>query len=236
MNNATIAERLTRAIELDTPPIGLAFADNPPGSVAHPDRPAPSACAFWRMAERGVFYASAEAHFNCPIGAMVMGFRLTDQVQQTLGELMNSMCGCDYFGADEADKVPIIQPAARGILYGPLADLPLPPGLVLFWLTPRQAMLYNEAGGTASWAAGSPLATGRPACAALPNALSHDSAALSLGCAGMRTFTDVSEDRMLAVVPGSRVAAFADDLDRVIAANNTMLSYYQGRKAEFPVS
>jgi uncharacterized protein (DUF169 family) len=231
MGNASIAERLTRALALDTPPIALTFTDSQPESVGGPDRAVPSACSFWRLAERGVFYAAAEAHFNCPVGAMVMGFPLTDQVQQTLGGLMTSMVECGYFGADEADKVPSVQPSARGILYGPLADLPLPPGLVLFWLTSRQAMLWNEAARTASWAANSVLTTGRPACAALPTALTHDSPAISLGCAGMRTFTDIPDDRLLAAVPGPRIGALADDLDRVTAANGTMLAYYRDRKA-----
>lgn len=231
MTNKSIADRLSAALTLDPPPIALTFTDTPPAGVAGPDRVVPSACAFWRLAEQGVFYAPADTHYNCPIGAMVMGFSLTEQVQQTLGELMTSMCGCDYFGPEEADKVPAVAPSAAGILYGPLADLPLVPGLVLFWLTPWQAMLYNEAAGTASWAAGSPPTTGRPACAALPTALSHNSATISLGCAGMRTFTDIADDRLLAAVPGSRIESFADNLDRVIAANDTMLTYYQGRKA-----
>jgi uncharacterized protein (DUF169 family) len=231
MSNATIAERLTKLLALETSPVALTFTDSPPESVPGPDRAVPSACSFWRLAESGVFYAPADAHYNCAIGTMVMGFPLPDQVQQTLGNLMNSMCGCDYFGADETDKVPVIQPSANGILYGPLADLPVPPGVVLLWLSPRQAMLFNEAAGTASWATGAPLTTGRPACAALPAALSHDSAAISLGCAGMRTFTDVSDDKLLAAVPGDRIGDFVDDLDRVSTANDTMLTYYHERKA-----
>lgn len=231
MSNAALAERLTKLLSLETPPVALTFTDDPPESVPGPDQTVPSACSFWRLAESGVFYALADAHFNCPIGAMVMGFPLPDQVQQSLGDLMNSMCGCDYFGADEADKVPAIQPSASGILYGPLADLPVSPGLVLLWLSPRQAMLFNEAAGTASWAAGAPLTTGRPACAALPTALSHDSTAISLGCAGMRTFTDVSDDKLLAAVPGDRAGELAEDLARVTAANDTVLTYYNERKA-----
>jgi uncharacterized protein (DUF169 family) len=231
MRNADIANRVTEALALDTPAVALTFTDEPPESAGGPDRAVPSACSFWRLAERGVFYAPAEAHFNCPVGAMVMGFPLTDAVQETLGGLVTMMSGSGYLGADEAGQIPAVQHPARGVLYGPLADLPVPPEIVLLWLTPRQAMLYNEAAGTASWSGGSPLTTGRPGCAALPAALARDSAAMSLGCAGMRTFTEISDDRMLAVIPGNRIAAFADDLDRVAAANDTMLTFYQDRKA-----
>jgi hypothetical protein len=48
----------------------------------------------------------------------------------------------------------------------------------------------------------------------------------------MRTFTEIPDDRMLAVVPGDGIAAFADDLERITAANDTMLTFYRGRKAE----
>lgn len=232
MTNTDIANRVTEAFALDIPPIALTFTDKAPESVGGPDRAVPSACGFWRLAERGVFYAPAESHFNCPIGSMVMGFQLPDDVQQTLGELVTMMGGAGYLAADEAGKIPAVQHQAGGILYGPLADLPVPPGIVLFWLTPRQAMLYNEATGAASWSSGAPLTTGRPGCAALPAALASGSAALSMGCAGMRTFTEIPDDRMLAVIPGDGIAAFADDLERITAANDTMLTFYRGRKAE----
>lgn len=235
-NNPAIAARLTELLALETPPIGLTFTDSPPEQVAGPSRAVPSACAFWRLAESGVFYAPADSHYNCAVGAMVMGFQLPAEVQRNLSELMSSMGRCDYFGADEADKVPVVQPSAAGILYGPLADLPVPPGLVLLWLSPRQAMLFNEAAGSASWAASAPLTTGRPGCAALPVALSHDRAAISLGCTGMRTFTEVSDDRLLAVIPGARGGDFADSLDRIASANDTMLAYYSERKAAHAAS
>lgn len=230
MSNNTIAERLTTGLALEIPPIALTFTDTPPDGVASPDHPVPSACAFWRLAEQGVFYAPADAHNNCPIGAMVMGFPLTEQLQQQLGELVTSMCDTTYITPEEGDKIPGVQPSAAGILYGPLAEFPTTPGLVLFWLTPRQAMLYNEAAGTARWTQDSILSTGRPACAALPSALSSNSPTISWGCIGMRTFTDIPDDKLLAAVPGDHIESFLDDLERIITANHTMHTYYQAQK------
>jgi len=231
MSNQTIAERLTTALALDTPPVALTFTDTPPAGVPGPDHAVTSTCAFWRMAEQGVFYAPADAHYNCPLGAMVMGFPLPEAVQQGLGEAMGSMCDCSYLDPAEAAKVPTVQSSAAGILYGPLADLPMAPGLVVFWLTPRQAMLYNEAAGTASWTQDNALTNGRPACAALPTALSTGNPTLSWGCMGMRTFTEIADDRLLAAVPGNRIESFVDDLERTVASNVTMRAYYEGKKA-----
>ena len=74
-------------------------------------------------------------------------------------------------------------------------------------------MLNHEAAGTAAWTSDNPLTNGRPACAALPTALSSDSPTMSWGCMGMRTFTGISDDRLLAAIPGTRLSAFADDLE-----------------------
>jgi uncharacterized protein (DUF169 family) len=236
MSNHTVADRLIRALELDIKPVALSFTDAVPAGVSHPAGPVPSACSFWRMAESHVFYASAEAHHNCPVGAMVMGFPLGQELQQQVGELVTSMCECSYLAAEEGSKIPAVKHAAAGIMYGPLADIPGPPELVLFWLTPRQAMLYNEAAGAASWTSDPIVSSGRPACAALPSALTTGDPVISWGCMGMRTFTEIPDDCLLAAVPGARLEKFLDDLDRVVAANKTMREFYEGKKAALSAS
>lgn len=233
MNNQTIAERLTASLLLDLPPIALTFTDTPPDGIAGPSREVISSCAFWRLAEKGVFYAPADTHNNCPIGAMVMGFPLTAELQGELGKLVGSMCDCTYLSPDEGDKIPSVQASAAGILYGPLAEMPVAPTLVLLWLKPSQAMIYNEAAGTANWTRGSIKTNGRPGCAALPTALSSGSPTISWGCMGMRTFTEIEDDLLLAAIPGDRVGAFADDLDRIVTSNETMSKYYENKKAAF---
>jgi uncharacterized protein (DUF169 family) len=231
MTFASIAERLTAALSLDIPPVGLTFTSQPPDGVSVSDKIVPSACSFWRLAEQSVFYAPAEDHFNCPVGSMVMGFELPAEVQQQLGGLVGSMAECEYLDPAEAAKIPTVSPAAKGILYGPLADLPMAPDAVLLWLTPRQAMFHNEAAGAASWTQSAPLVTGRPACAVIPAAMSGSTPAMSMGCAGMRTFTEISDDRILAVIPGQLVESYAETLAQTMAANRTMLDFYEGHKA-----
>ncbi len=232
MDRPAIADRITTALALDTPPVALTFTDTPPAGVPAPAHPVTSTCAFWRLAEHGVFYATAQDHFNCLIGAMVMGFALPEQQQQELGEVVTTACECDYLDAAEPAQIPTNTQASTGILYGPLTDLPIDPDVVVAWLTPRQAMLYNEAAGSANWTTTDvPKTTGRPACAALPNAMSSHTATISLGCMGMRTFTEVSDDRLLAAIPGAELESFTDSLDRIAAANQKMQTYYEGRKA-----
>jgi uncharacterized protein (DUF169 family) len=231
---AHVANRLARALELESPAVALAFVDQSPPDVAELSSETPSACSLWRRAEGEVFYAPAAKHFNCAVGAMTMGFALDERAQARLGDVVGQMCACGYVGADEPARIPKVGRPAAGIVYGPLGDLPVEPDLVLVWLRPHQAMLFNEASGAASWAGLRHLPVlGRPACAALPHALAASEPALSLGCLGMRTFTEVSGDRMLAVIPRANLEAFVDALETTVAANRTMRAAYDAQKAAF---
>jgi uncharacterized protein (DUF169 family) len=226
------AAEISSLLDLQSPPVAVAFVEAPPAGVQQTTEVSPSTCGFWRMAERGVFYADAAQHFNCQVGSMVMGFDLPEQVMQQLGGLVETMCGCSYLAPEEGDKIPSVGGKAAGIVYGPLAEFPMQPGAVVLWLSPRQAMLFHEAAGTASWAAEPARVGSRPACAALPMAIQGQRPTLSLGCMGMRTFTEVADDRMLAVVPGNAVDSFVQALRTTMEANRAMQSFYEQRKAE----
>lgn len=234
MEGSRLAERIVDSLELELPPVALTFVDRVPDGVPSPPREVPSACSFWRDAEQGTFFASAAAHHNCAVGAMVMGFSLPTEVTQRLGELVTGMCEHGYLDENEASSIPAVDHQSAGIVYGTLAETSNVPSVVLFWVTPRQAMLCNEAVGAAHWTTPAPGLTGRPGCAALPVAMADSSPTLSLGCAGLRTFTGIAEDRMLLAVPGGELESFADAIEKLTAANAHMLDFYQGQREKFP--
>jgi uncharacterized protein (DUF169 family) len=227
MTLTDIARQLQSDLGLHNPPVALTFSDEPPENVAAPPGPVPSACSFWRAAERGTFFATAHDHYQCPVGSMVMGFELPEEVQQRLGDVVGGMCERQYISIGEPPKIPVVKSAHAGILYGPLAESTSPPDVVLLWVTPRQAMLCNEAMGTADWTAGYPATTGRPGCAALPLAMAEGAPSLSFGCAGLRTFTGIGDDQMLVAVPGTGLTAFAEAIGNVVAVNAQMTAYYK---------
>ena len=230
MSNQEVGATIIAALDLDPPPVALAFVDEPPAGIDTIRADLPSSCSFWRRAEQEVFYAPAEAHFNCPIGAMVMGFELPQPVANDLQQLVASMCDCGYITSDESAHIPAVQSRPKGIVYGPLSVFPLSAHAVVCWLSPIQAMIWNEAGGEARWDRDvSVPVTGRPACAALPAGINQNRPVLSFGCMGMRTFTDVAGDRMLATIPGALLAEFASKLQAMRSANDAMQSFYRGR-------
>lgn len=234
MKYEDVAAAISSRLQLASPAVALSFVEAAPTGMPIFDQDVPSACTFWRKAETGVFYASAEKHFNCPIGAMTMGFEMPNEVQQNLMSVVQQMCGVGYISPEEAANIPTVKKKKSGIVYGPLQAFPMEPDLVLMWLTPGQAMLYGEAAGTCRWTESMPAATfGRPSCAALPVAFDKSQATLSLGCLGMRIFTDISENRLLAVLPGSKIGEFSKALESIAAANQEMGVFYRGHKSNF---
>ncbi|NUT49526.1 MAG: DUF169 domain-containing protein [Saccharothrix sp.] len=233
MNRPELATALTELLSLDLPPVALSKVDARPPGVADTGRPVPSSCALWRVAEKGVFYAEAAEHFNCPVGAMVMGFEMPEELNAELGGLVRSMCDARYLEESEVASIPSVRKPGVGVVYGPLADLPVEPDVVLLWLTPAQAMIYNEAAGTANWTSPGGQVTGRPACSAVALATGTGQPRMALGCIGMRTFTGIAADRMLAVLPGAAVAGFVEALRVTVAANAGMKSFYEGKLAQF---
>ena len=223
------ARKLEDVLGLQSPPIAIAFVDRPPEGLEEFTGTSPSACSFWRYAEAGPFFAPAGAHGNCAVGAMVMGLD-SPELQSDLAASVDKMITASYLSPEEPASIPSVRTGSAGLVYGLLRDFPLNPDVVLMWLSPVQAMLFGEAGGIVAWSGSSPGVLGRPACAALPLAMGTGRPQLSLGCIGMRTFTEVSEDRLLAVLPGPAASSFTYSLRVAKDANAQMAAYYQERK------
>ena len=232
MRYTEVADSLVAQLNLKLPPIALAFVAERPPDVPPIGNVAPSSCALWRRAETDVFYAPAEAHFNCPLGAMVMGFPLPEAQMQQLQEAVQMMCGLSYVSEEEVDRVPKIPSPSAGIVYGPLGRFPLAPDAALLWVTPQQGMMLSECCGLVNWAASPSGMLGRPGCASIPAALAAGKTAHSFGCIGMRINTGISEEFFLMVVPGELLQTLARDVAHTYAVNQQLEAYYRDRAAK----
>ena len=231
MQHDETAGFIERTLLLTKPVIGLAFVQAQPEGVARIGKAAPSTCAFWHEAETDVFYAAADDHFNCALGAMVMGFPLPDDTMGRLMEDVGMMCGTSYVREEEVEKVPKHDQASAGIVYGPLSRIPVDPDLVLVWATPRQAMVVAESSGLMNWAAGHGDVYGRPGCAAIPVALAEGRTAQSFGCVGMRINAAVEDDLMLMAIPGGQLDSLVTELGRVSQVHGQLDTHYRERAA-----
>ena len=235
MNYTDLVNALSEHLKLEHAPIGMAFLSAPPAGVARWAGGVPSACTFWKLAESSLFYATADDHYNCPIGAMTQGFSLPQEVMQKAMELVGQMDKIEYFKAAEAGQVPTVKKGHAVIVYGPLLAFgEIKPDLALFLATPFQAMMISEASGAVAWGNATEMrASGRPACAVIPSALDRAGTAVSMACMGARTFAGIREGELIVALPAPALERLGAELPKILAANSEMKCFYDGRKAEF---
>ena len=115
-----LATTLKSTLGLRLPPVALSFVEARPTDIAEFTEAVPSACTLWRRAEAGVFFASAAAHANCPIGVLTMGFTMSDDQKKTLMDLVGQIGTLGYIDPAEAANIPSVPGDKSGIVYGPL--------------------------------------------------------------------------------------------------------------------
>ncbi len=227
------ANRFKEYLQLQHTPIGLAFVEGIPEDIQHKATRVPSACTFWRLAEQGVFYATAEDHQECPIGMMTMGFTMPESAQQRAQALVETMASVQYFSPAEVSALPVVQKPYQSIIYGQLDQFPVAADVVLCILNAQQAMLVAEASGQVNWLQGGQIAFGRPTCGIIPRTLHKGENSMSFGCVGARTYIQLSPAEMVLTIPGQNFIDLVDRLQTVVTANTALAPFHQQQKALF---
>ena len=226
------AEQLNASLELSLPPIAVSLVDAVPDGVAQYDGSVPAGCVFWQEAAKRTFATSAGHHALCSIGIHTMN--LSDAPDSQPGELqaaLEAMTGLDYVRAEEVAAIPVVRREVKHALYGPLGEFPAEPDVVLLFANARQGLVLSEA--MARVDGGVPPAMGRPACAALPQAVNNGVAAMSLGCCGARAYLDaMSDDTALWALPGSRLGEYCEQIATFANANRTLAMFHERRRAD----
>ncbi|MDP6300272.1 MAG: DUF169 domain-containing protein [SAR202 cluster bacterium] len=232
MDGHKITELLGEKLQMEFPPVALAFTDECPDGAYILAKEPPSFCALWRWGEDRVFYASAAEHLGCPIGGMVSGFASPDDNPAEMTQALLEMCEVgDYDPEEEIANTARFKHDNRGIVYGPLWQYTLEPLVVFMWMTLPQMGVLQEIVGKIMWRENPQGATfARPACSVLPIAETHGQVAMSPGCAGMRAYTEMSPQYVLTAIPGSKL----DDLETGLREKtdaDERLRFYQERLA-----
>lgn len=229
-----LALRFIDLLQLKQSPVGLTFVDDAPEGVQHTNARVPSACTFWRLAEKGVFYAEAEDHQECPIGMMTMGFTMPEASQQRAQALVQTMANVQYFSPAEVSALPIVNKPHRSIVYGRLDQFPVEADVVLCILDTQQAMLVAEAMGNMNWLQqGGQSSFGRPTCAVIPRTMQTGATSISFGCVGARTYTGLTPSEVVLTLPGREFAGLVERLQVTVAANAALAPFHQQQKARF---
>ncbi len=223
-----LSEALSSTLHLTTAPIGITFSDQAPAGVEAFDAPlaapaedgrtgrVPAGCAFWTHAAERTFTTVAEDHGNCSVGSFTHGLKTAEEVAGH-GDVA-ALVGSGWAPESLLSVLPSVSGRPSNVTYGPLADTPVDPDVVLIRLNAKQLMVLSDA---------SPglAIEGKPQCHIIPMARESQQVAASVGCMLSRVRTGMPSTEMTAVIPGPRLAEVVSALGKTDRIDSVVASY-----------
>lgn len=231
------AAALSTTLGTDVPPIAITFLAAPPEGVPAFDDPMPpptpdgrtgrvsAGCVFWMKSTSRTFSTVPEDHGNCSVGQVTHGMK-------TLGEVADradvaALLECGWVTMDVVPQIPVVSERPGAVTYGPLADAPIAPDVVLLRLTGRQLMVLSDA-------LPGLRVEGKPQCHIVAVAKEQGEVAASVGCQLSRVRTGMTNAEMTVAIPGSRVATTIEALRATAAADDAVARYAAEDARRFP--
>jgi uncharacterized protein (DUF169 family) len=232
----TLAGRLVDAILPTATPIAITFTAEPIEGVAPFDRPmpapspdgrtgrVPAGCVFWMHGTEGTFSTVAEDHRNCSVGSWTHGFIPLEVAAQQgdVGALMES----GWVTMEMVPGIPTVQETPGAVTYGPLAETPVDPDVVLIRLTAKSLMVLSDA-------LPGLKVEGKPQCHIVAMAKEHGEVAASVGCALSRVRTGMPSTDHTCAIPASRLAEVIDAIERTAETDAVVARYAAEDAARF---
>jgi uncharacterized protein (DUF169 family) len=226
-----IAETLTSALALAQPPIAVSLAEAVPAGIPMFAGRVAAGCRFWQEAAARTFATAPGDHDLCAIGTFTHNLAVTPAHEVDRGDALRVFADLGYVRAEDIPQIPVLARRPAYVVYGPLAESPVAPDVVLLFVRADQTLILSEASQTLD--GGLPPAMGRPACAIIPQAVNSGRTALSLGCCGARAYLDVlTEDVALYAIPGPRLEAFARRVAELARANQVLTAFHRIRRKD----
>jgi uncharacterized protein (DUF169 family) len=226
-----VAASLAQSLKLTQPPVAICLSDTVPEGVAQWSGPSPAGCRFWQEATTRTFATAAPDHERCSIGQYTHGLEMSAAAGTDLEDALKVFGELTYVRPEDVAAIPVLAAKSRHVIYGPLAQAPAAPDVVLLFVRADQTLILSEA--SQQLEGGLPPAMGRPACAVVPQAHNSGRSALSLGCCGARAYLDVlTDDVALYAVPGASIGAFAERVAALAQANTILTKFHQIRRSD----
>lgn len=227
----SVARTLIDALDLPVAPVAVCFADSVPEGVPAYRGSVPAGCRFWQEAATRVFATVASDHELCAIGVYTHNLEGAAGYQGNLQDSLRVFGDLGYVRQEDLPFIPVLNRAAKVVVYGPLGATPLTPDVALLFVKPNQTLILSEA--SQQMENGLPPAMGRPACAVVPQAINTGRTALSLGCCGARAYLDaLTPDLALYAIPGSQLETFAERVASLAKANAVLTAFHNLRRKD----
>ncbi len=223
-----LAERLATVFGPGPAPIAITFTAEPPGSVPTFEDPMPerladgrtgrvsAGCVFWMKGTERTFSTVAADHANCSVGSVTHGFKTLEDVAGN--EDVAALLECNWVTEDVVPLIPTVQETPGAVTYGPLAETPIDPDVILLRLTGRQLMVLHDA-----WP--ELRIEGKPQCHIVALAKEEGAVAASVGCQLSRVRTGMPNAEVTCAIPGARLADVAAAAETAAIADQAVASY-----------
>ena len=231
MTLTEIAQSLQSSLSLTWPPVAIALTDSAPAGVPAFSGKVAAGCRFWQEAATRTFVTAPRDHDLCAIGTFTHNLEVSAAHETDRRDALHVFADLGYVRPEDIPNIPVLARRPAFVVYGPLADSPLPPDVVLLFVRADQTLILSEA--SQSLEGGLPPAMGRPACAIIPKVKNTGRAALSLGCCGARAYLDIlTDDVALYAIPGPSLEAFALRVTELAKANQTLSIFHRIRRKD----
>jgi uncharacterized protein (DUF169 family) len=211
----TIAQELTRLLDLDHPPVAVTFHEQEPAAQLR-SRPAPepAGCCFWQQAEQRHLHTTAADHAHCSVGSYTHG--LISLAEAAAGEDTAALVGSGWVTEVGLSSAPRVAATPAAITYEPL-DEAEDADVVLVRLSANSLMSLQGACPELS-------VVTKPQCQIVPLAL-EGTIAVSPGCAVSRVRTGLPADELTCALPARDLADIVARLARSRAADAAVSAY-----------
>ena len=225
---ATLASELTAALHPSAPPIAITFSAERPDGVAAFDAPmaepspdgrtgrVPAGCVFWMRSVDRTFSTVAEDHANCSVGSLTHGFKTLDEVAGNSD--VAALLDTGWVTMDTVPRIPVVTEKPGAVTYGPLAETPIDPDVVLLRLTAKSLMVLSDA------LPGLRI-EGKPQCHIVAAAKEQGDVVASVGCALSRVRTEMPSSDHTCAIPASRLAEVVAAVQRTAETDAVVARY-----------
>jgi uncharacterized protein (DUF169 family) len=225
-SDASVA--LTAALDLRTPPIAITFSASAPSGVVPFDAPmpeptpdgrtgrVPAGCVFWTKALDRTFSTVAADHGNCSVGSLTHGFVTLDEVASNSD--VAALVESGWVTMDMVPDIPVVADRPEVVTYGPLADTPVDPDVVMIRVNAKQLMVLSDA------LPGLRIG-GKPQCHIVALAKQEGEVVVSVGCTLSRARTAMSKNDMTCAIPANRLHEVVRQVQATAATDAIVASY-----------
>ncbi len=223
-----LAAALTSALHPTAPPVAITFDVEPPAGVEDHGGPmpaplpdgrtgrVPAGCVFWMDAVDRTFSTTKADHGNCSVGSLTHGFATLDEVAGN--DDVAALLGAGWVSMEDVPRIPVVTERPGAVTYGPLAETPVDPDVVLVRLTAKSLMVLSDA-------VPGLRVEGKPQCHIVAVAKEQGEVAASVGCMLSRVRTGMPSTETTCAIPGPKLAAVVAAVEATAAVDAQGAAY-----------